>query len=392
MGTVPVKLPLSSIPLTYMSRVPLVLLNTPSDSSLGLDDTIGFDIIYRGSTSDDVLCRINNGSGVTQSTGATTPTNIADNKWHYIVCTFDRNGNGSIYIDGKLIDADSITSKNSSINVSSTMKIGSNHAGSQWYVNRSIDSIKAYNYLRSKAQIVWEYNKGAPINWYKFDECQGTTAYNYVRTPNGTPAGINATITIGASGTITSVGTCAGSAGQAWADGAIGKINGSIEFDGSDDYASIADSSNTYFSNLTVSAWIKAGTYTGSRPDIIVEKRTITDEWSFYLNSNRTLTLLAYPSGISTTTTSVVSENTWTHVTGVIDSINDLLIIYINGKEASRTSYTGTIPNTSSPINIGRDSAGSEFLGQMDDLRFYDYPLNATQIKDVSNNGAIFLK
>jgi len=65
-----------------------------------------------------------------------------------------------------------------------------------------IDDVKIYNYARTPAQIAWDYNRGKPVGWWKFDECQGTTAHD------SSGNGNTGTITIGGSGSQTTAGTC----------------------------------------------------------------------------------------------------------------------------------------------------------------------------------------
>src|SRR6185503_8777228 len=39
----------------------------------------------------------------------------------------------------------------------------------------AIDALKIFNYGRSAAQVAYDYNRGGPVAWWKFDECQGST-------------------------------------------------------------------------------------------------------------------------------------------------------------------------------------------------------------------------
>src|SRR5690606_37356085 len=93
--------------------------------------------------------------------------------------------------------------------------------------------VKIYNYARTPAQIAYDYNRGAPVAWYRFDECEGTTIKDHSGNGN------NGTLNIGASGTQTSIGTCETSG--AWSNGSEGKINSSMSFDGVDDYVRITE-------------------------------------------------------------------------------------------------------------------------------------------------------
>lgn len=84
---------------------------------------------------------------------------------------------------------------------------------------------------------MYDYNKGAPLAHWQFDECQGSTAHD------ASGNNFHGTITPGASGN-TAAGTCgSGTSTEMWNDGTTGKINGSLGFDGTNDYISVANDS-----------------------------------------------------------------------------------------------------------------------------------------------------
>ncbi|KKU90523.1 MAG: hypothetical protein UY22_C0054G0004, partial [Candidatus Amesbacteria bacterium GW2011_GWC1_48_10] len=98
-----------------------------------------------------------------------------------------------------------------------------------WWAGQ-LDNVSIYNYARSSAQIAWDYNRGKPVGWWKFDECAGATAND------SSGNGNNGTIYPVSVGN-TAVGTCSsGTSTEMWNDGTTGKRNASLGFDGSDDY------------------------------------------------------------------------------------------------------------------------------------------------------------
>ena len=158
-------------------------------------------------------------------------------EWSHVVCTVDPSASTDfhIYING--VEASySSTANGTSPDDDDTenFRLGANHDGSQDF-NGLIDEVKVYDYVRTPAQIAWGYNRGKPIGYWKLDECSGTTAYD-----SGSQ-GNNGTITIGAEGDNSSAGTCSGSSGEAWYEGAAGKYSASLDFDNSDDYVTIGD-------------------------------------------------------------------------------------------------------------------------------------------------------
>jgi hypothetical protein len=124
------------------------------------------------------------------------------------------------------------------------------------------------NQALTAAQINYLYSRGAPIVWYKFDECSGATAYNSVLASNGTAMGLNGTLTPGASGN-TTTGSCgSGTSTEMWNNGTTGKFNSSLDFDGTNDYVTTATASALQFTDsFSVMGWVN--------PDISTELHTI---------------------------------------------------------------------------------------------------------------------
>ncbi|MBP9691693.1 LamG domain-containing protein, partial [Candidatus Woesebacteria bacterium] len=269
--------------------------------------------------------------------------------------------------------------------------IGQNFTG-------KLDETKVYDYARTPAQIAWEYNQGAPIAWYKLDECQGTTAYNSAKNGNGDAAGNNGTITIGATGSNTSAGTCAGSAGQAWFDGATGKIGSSLEFDGTNDYVEINSLLGTP-TNISISAWVNIQAIDTTSAEIVnignyVDLRGFQSGYGgFQCNY--------YKGGAAWNTianggTPNYTGTGWHHVACVIDDVANVQNLFVDGKIVFTGSYTESIvwSGLQSTTLLGKHptSGSFDFNGQLDDVRIFNYALTSAQVNDVYNNGAVSFK
>jgi len=223
-----------------------------------------------------------------------------------------------------------------------------------------IDQVRIYNYARTPAQIAWDYNKGAPVAWYKFDECQGTTINDWAPgADTNSFAGNTGTLNIGATGTQTSAGTCeSGTGTEAWSNGTTGKFNASINLDGEDDVVSVGNLATSIHS---VSVWVKPSSTSQSVIDL--------DGGTHYIS---------------------VSSGT-VSATGFASPT-----IYVDGKVLSTLPDTGwhviTVTTatgfTASNVSVGKVGA-NYFSGQIDDVRIYNYPLTSVQVRDVYNNGAV---
>jgi len=78
-----------------------------------------------------------------------------DNKWHYAAVTVG-SGGGKLYIDGVQV---ATGAKSLSDFTSESGVIIGNH--SYWGAYSGIiDDLKIYNYVRTPAQILWDYNQG----------------------------------------------------------------------------------------------------------------------------------------------------------------------------------------------------------------------------------------
>lgn len=321
----------------------------------------------------------------------TSTTSVDDNNWHFIQGTFDGN-TLKIFIDGK---------QEGILNYSGTISYGGNgtfiggdYAGDGLFWNGSIDQIRIYNYARTPAQVAWDYNRGAPVAWYKMDECSGSTLHS---TNDPYNSALNATI-YPQSNDNSAVGTCgSGTLTEMWNDGTTGKFNGSLGFDGSDDYAEIADTPNLDLNlkNFSASFWAKVGTAGDWKFMLAKQKGDSTDgSYGFYLdNANPRKLQFRVRTDIdllgASNSDAGFPIGSWTHVVGTWNGTD--VKLYINGTLQSTigTRAGSNIKDTAYAVRIGRssDSAGY-FSGQMDDVRIYNYALTLQQIKNIYNGGA----
>ena len=295
-------------------------------------------------------------------------TTITANTWHHVAIVTSTSENASNFDIGRTQDTN--------------------------YLEGEIDEVKLFDYALTRAQVAYEYNRGRPVGHWKLDECQGTTAYD--TSGNGK----NGTISLGA----TAAGTCTGAAGEAWYEGASGKINASLRFDGSDDYVYVTNDSvhNMGSGDFTLSAWFK--TSTTSTGNIVGKGSTYTTGKRYQININDTGDCASGKIKVEIdddstkefvcSTSSSLNNNSWHHVVMVRDG-NDLRL-FIDGAEDANspndiTGY-GNI-DSSRDFYIGaiyQEGLGiaDHYSGLVDDVRLYNYALSATQVRKVYNTGA----
>jgi len=205
------------------------------------------------------------------------------------------------------------------------------------------------------------------ISHWKFDEGEGSIAYDSVGNNHGTIHGAQWT---------------------------VGQINGALSFDGANDYVRVGDSESLHLtSGATLSAWVNTSSstiaqgivgrwnYAGS-PDkrsILLDARgDLADTFRFYICID----------GTTATYTCLVSNlqflpNTWYHVAGTYDGTE--MKLYIDGQEDNSLPKSGNIFLSNSEWNIGAFDYGDlgHFQGIIDDVRVYNRALYPDEIQEV---------
>jgi len=328
--------------------------------------------------------------GGTTANYQTSSSLVVDNTWQYITVVWHSSSkSANIYINGSETSYLTQTPGVGTYSSDSTYSylLAKTGGGSSTFKGL-IDQLRIYNYARTPAQIAWDMNKGAPVAWYKFDECSGVTAND------ASGNGNNGTITIGVAGSNTTPGSCSsGTATEAWNNGTTGKWGASLDFDGSDDY--VTRSSALPTDDMTLSAWIKHPPTIAGR-SIISEDDSNGADGSVQLRITAAglLEYLEYgPAPVAfVDSTTRVDTNTWTHVV-VTKNSSDFIQLYINAKaDGSGTiskSPTGMDSKTIGALFFNNGGGEIFFDGQIDDVRIYNYALTDEQVKEIYNNGAV---
>jgi len=316
---------------------------------------------------------------------------LTNGNWHHIVITFD-GYNLKLYVNGNYIGQGTGGTGGVRSDQGSNLLIG---GFAPYYFNGLIDQVRIYDYARTPAQVAWDYNKGKPIAHYKMDKGEGTTIYD------SSGNGNNGTLTLGALGQ-TSAGSVKVNANTAWYNGREGKQNYSLNFDGSDDYVDMGDVSILDMGNndFSMAAWFNCSNNT--------EDRTILAKGSHWWWSDPGA--VGYGMGIygSTIYAAIEDGSTEVRVNGSIDyddgqwhhamvsvDRSDYMKLYIDGNfiDQSDASSIGDL-NNSIHFVLSRyryNQNQSEWDGQIDEVKIFNYALTASQIKTEYNLGAAHL-
>jgi len=301
--------------------------------------------------------------------------------WYHISIT--RNGTAvKWYVNGILIKTNTLSSD-------LPLTVGALGAFTNGYTpfNGKIDQVKIYDYARTPAQIAYDYNRGAPIAHWKFNECEGSTIHD--SSGNGNH-GTLAVTTDG--GNSAGVGTC-NTGSSAWGSGATGKFGSSLNFDGDGDYVDIPShgSELNLTGDLTMSTWVK----TTSSSDRFIYSGTASN-WGHRLytitgGAIKADFIQVLPSVVdeSITSTIAINDGLWHHIVVTRTNGSDMNL-YIDGKLNKNETAANLNLRTGTGRTIGAYNTSGYFPGQIDDVQIYNYALSASQVKKLYNqNSAI---
>ncbi|MBP9813902.1 LamG domain-containing protein [Candidatus Woesebacteria bacterium] len=265
-----------------------------------------------------------------------------------------------------------------------------------YFFSGAIDEVKLYNYIRTPSQVLEDMNGGHPspgspvgsaVSHWKFDDGNGTTAYD---------SSINANnLTLSSASW-----TPSGKFGMAW--NGTGSVWVSQAADDADhDFAASEE--------LTLSAWIRSDSATNpsSETQYILKKGTITNTgtvgYAMYVNTSGNIVFgikddTAWGASSPTTpapddtvtSTSDLYDGQWHHIVATKNGTSSI-DLYVDGKiNASDTSLaaTGTLANNQ-VLRLGDDDADAtnSFAGNIDEVKIYRTALTADQIKVEYNRG-----
>ncbi|MEI7425551.1 MAG: DUF2341 domain-containing protein [Candidatus Moraniibacteriota bacterium] len=313
------------------------------------------------------------------------------NQWQYVAVTLSGGTALNFYVNGVLAGTSTISSSNFT-NLYS-IGIGGNTAWTSVAFSGSIDQVRIYNYARTPAQIAYDYNRGAPIGWWKMDECQGTTINDASGNSN------NGTLTVGATGTQNSAGTCTATS-TAWGNGANGKFNSSLNFDGTDDW--IKKTSLRFSNNKqkTISLWLKTNTLSSTQYLVSFSNDANNYKWQSLALANQSISWMfgddSFYNERGVTGDVITQTGAWYHLVVTVDitqSAGNRVKLFVNGQSITTTLsndsgnsfYDGTDLNMYiGAFNYGTGVYGY-FNGAIDDVRIYNYALTSKQIISVMN-------
>ncbi len=200
------------------------------------------------------------------------------------------------------------------------------------------------------------------IGWWKLDETSGLTAAD--------------------SSVFGNDGTLPNMAGNEWTNGTVG---GALEFDGTDDYVSVPNSSSLQLTSaLTMAGWIKANSWgSGTDVDIIARKgEDNPNNYQLSIADGLATLYLDDGDGSGYRGDTLLNTGQWYHVAATWDGTT--VRVYVDGvlDNDPPDLHGNNISTDTRAFYIGGRSGADLLNGILDDIRIYNRALSEAEIKN----------
>jgi hypothetical protein len=154
----------------------------------------------------------------------------------------------------------------------------------------------------------------------------------------------------------------------------------SLNFDGTDDFVTVADAAALRFDagtlDFTIAAWVK----TSQKTRAIIEKRDANDD-GWWLGINGSGYIAFSLDTLDAAGAADVTDGAWHHVGVTVDRDGDILIFTDGVWTGGAVGVSSEAMATTAAVLIGKDSVASTFFsGKIDDIRIYSSKLSAAQM------------
>ena len=315
----------------------------------------------------------------------TTTSTFNDGNWHFVVCVYDGNGTFSalkIYVDNVEQATTQAGSFNGFYATNEPMVLGgqSDTGVVGRFFNGSIDNAMLFDKALTAEERGILYGEKT-----LFSSCLGHWKMNDNATNtdvlDGSGNGHNGTFNDATGNPNTS------------AHHIMGKIDGALTFDGTDDYVAIPDSNSLDIPGaLTLAFWTK---YTSTGSGWIISKGRTGTAYGYWAGNDAGKIRFGSNAGYKTTTASTFNDGNWHSVVCVYDGGGTFsaLKIYVDNVEQATTqagSFNG-FSATNEPLVLGartNDSAVSGFFtGSIDNAMVFNRALTANEREKLYNGG-----
>jgi|GEM_PF-3849206 len=298
------------------------------------------------------------------------------NTWQHIAAIFTPGQGIKFYKNGIEIATPDIGYTTSDAN----LMIGRNISWKNDYFKGNIDEVRVWNRPLSVEEIKLNrttYRTGSEdglLAYYRFDEGQGQTVYDYAEANNGRLGNLDSV----------------DDADPAWSDNMqIGKSapspagSSGLAFNGVNTYVEtplgIDESAST--TGYTFEAWVYPTGTSMTKWEPVFSTKYMNGSWSLYRYAGWWYVV----TGESVRYALTAESNTWQHVAVVFKPNNQGISFYKNGVEfpIPHIGYLAANSPFNSPVTIGRTPFRNEyFAGTIDEFSVWNRPLTTKEIKN----------
>ncbi len=310
---------------------------------------------------------LDNADGNQSNAFGTTNLWTAGDTWQHICGVFVSSTSRQLYLNGVLDGTNTVSENVQASNLFAG--VGTDSTTLKDYGKGIVDEARVYGRALSAEEIANLYRLTTPTGtdtglkgYWSFNgsDVSGTTAYDQSGAGN--------------TGTLTNGPTLV-----------RGKLGQAINFDGTNDYVTVPDSNAFTSSSISIAVWFKLDSVGVPAP--LVNHRT---------DGNNRIDIFSggaiyctFSNGSSSNPGNYASndqDGNWHYV--VCEWDGSTVSTYFDGVLVMTEAYSGTLPNISAPLEIGRRSATSEYLdGSIDEVRIYNRILSASEVKTLYSSG-----
>jgi hypothetical protein len=165
-----------------------------------------------------------------------------------------------------------------------------------------------------------------------------------------------------------------------------GKFGGALNFDGVDDWVTVASSSSLNLTTgMTLEAWVfPTAIGAGTWKNVLIKERPGGEVYNLYANTDTNTPTVFAVTGSSSSLSRVdgpgiLPLNGWTHLATTYDGAT--LRLYVNGVLSGSELVSGALVTSTGALRLGGNSVWGEFFqGRIDEVRIYSRALTQGEI------------
>jgi hypothetical protein len=164
-----------------------------------------------------------------------------------------------------------------------------------------------------------------------------------------------------------------------------GRFGGALNFDGTNDWITIADAPSLDLSAaMTIEAWVYPTSGTKNHAVISKEDGANGAVYAIYSSGNNfrpnSEIVVNGSNRENADGSGQLPVNVWTHLAATYDGTR--LRLFVNGVEVGNRNVSGTIRASSGPLRVGGNTIRADFFaGRLDEVRVYARALSAAEIR-----------